>query len=196
MNLGEQICGDWLRHAQRCDFVSFNVRTVEQQGEIDVLGVHMRDRIVYACEVAMHLQTGLQYTDNVGKLTQKFRRAITYLEANFADFDKRLMLWSPIVKSSRAGAQHDQSRDVSRVLETIGQVPGVRIVAVINEEFQDALDALRRVSRFETKELDSPVMRMFQVEERLATHLGNRPVRDVARGPARDALTVHMGPPR
>jgi hypothetical protein len=42
---------------------------------------------------------------------------------------------------------------------------------VINEEFKEALDLLRQVAARETKELDSSVIRLLQVEEHLAKHL-------------------------
>ena len=60
MNIGEEICGEWLRHIKGCDFVQYNVQTHDAQGEIDVIGINLDERIVYACEVAIHLITGLQ----------------------------------------------------------------------------------------------------------------------------------------
>ncbi len=61
MNIGEEICGEWLRHVKGCDFVQYNVKPRAEQGEIDVVGIDLARRIVYACEVAVHLITGLQY---------------------------------------------------------------------------------------------------------------------------------------
>src|SRR4029453_5592945 len=76
MNIGEEICGEWLRHMKGCDFVQYNVRTTPVQGEIDVVGINLEKHAVYACEVAVHLVTGLQYVkanqpDNVSRLTAK-----------------------------------------------------------------------------------------------------------------------------
>jgi hypothetical protein len=168
MNLGEQICGDWLRHVKGCDFVQFNVRTVAVQGEIDVLGIDMRKRQVFACEVAVHLRTGLRYTGagrgNVQVLTAKFRKDIAYLHEAFPGHEKQLMLWSPVVKSPREGAKDNQAADVREVVESIAREHGLTIDAVINEKFRAALDSLREIARKETKELDSPVMRFLQIE--------------------------------
>ncbi|MFA5908083.1 MAG: hypothetical protein WC815_04825 [Vicinamibacterales bacterium] len=61
MNIGEEICGEWLRHVAGCDFVQYNLKTSDVQGEIDVIGICLASRTVYACEVAIHLVTGLQY---------------------------------------------------------------------------------------------------------------------------------------
>jgi hypothetical protein len=37
------------------------LKTPDVQGEIDVIGISLANRTVYACEVAVHLVTGLQY---------------------------------------------------------------------------------------------------------------------------------------
>jgi len=88
VNIGEEICGEWLRHTRGCDFVQYNVRTIEVQGEIDVVGINLEKRTVYACEVAVHLVTGLQYVkgnqpDNVLRLTHKLRKDVAYLRQGF-----------------------------------------------------------------------------------------------------------------
>lgn len=31
MNIGEEICGEWLRHLKGCDFVQYNVRTTDSR---------------------------------------------------------------------------------------------------------------------------------------------------------------------
>jgi hypothetical protein len=59
MNIGEEICGEWLRHVKKCEFIQYNLKTPNVQGEIDVIGLNMKNRVVYACEVAIHLITGL-----------------------------------------------------------------------------------------------------------------------------------------
>jgi hypothetical protein len=37
MNIGEEICGEWLRHVAKREFVQYNLRTPDEQGEIDVI---------------------------------------------------------------------------------------------------------------------------------------------------------------
>jgi len=64
----------------------------------------MKTRTVYACEVAIHLITGLQYNkdnqpDNVRRLTTKFKKDIAYVRSNFKDYHHVFMLWSPIVRN-------------------------------------------------------------------------------------------------
>ena len=45
MNIGEEICGEWLRHVKGCEFVQYNVRTADVHGEIDVIGI-LRTKIL------------------------------------------------------------------------------------------------------------------------------------------------------
>lgn len=61
VNVGEQLVSSYLRYIRKCDFTQMNLYTVEAQGEIDVVGINLKDRKLYVCEVAIHLTTGLQY---------------------------------------------------------------------------------------------------------------------------------------
>lgn len=176
MNIGEEICGEWLRHVRGCEFVQYNLRTPDVQGEIDVIGINLANRTVYACEVAIHLITGLQYVkgsrpDNVPRLTAKFRKDIKYIRKAFPQYEHVFMLWSPVVKNQRAGSMYNQVEDVRRIIETIQSELGATIQPVINEKFREVLTSLRELAGRETKELDSSVIRFLQVEEHLAKHL-------------------------
>jgi hypothetical protein len=33
MNIGEEVCGEWLRHVQACEFVQYNVKTPDTHGD-------------------------------------------------------------------------------------------------------------------------------------------------------------------
>ncbi len=177
MNIGEEICGEWLRHLKGCDFIQYNVQIREVQGEIDVVGINLHARIVYACEAAVHLVTGLQYVkanqpDNVPRLTAKFRKACAYLRKAFPDYQHVLMLWSPVVRNQRAGSKHNQLADVRAIVDALAKDEKADVVPVVNERFQEVLNELRAHARNETKEMGSTVMRFLQVEEHLKRHLG------------------------
>jgi hypothetical protein len=176
MNIGEEICGEWLRHIKGCEFIQYNLRTIETQGEIDVIGLNMKTRTVYACEVAIHLVTGLQYNknsqpDNVRRLTAKFKKDVAYVRANFKGYKHVFMLWSPIVRNQKAGSKHNQLEHVAQIEKTIELEVHAKIESVINRKFQQILEELRKKAANTTKELDSSVMRYLQVEERLVRHL-------------------------
>jgi hypothetical protein len=156
--------------------VQYNLRTPDVQGEIDVIGICLATRTVYAREVAVHIVTGLQYVkdnrpDNVARLVAKFRKDIQYIRHAFPDYKHEFMFWSPVVKNQRTGAKYNQTGDVQKIIATIFSELGVTIQPVINEKFREALDTLRQVAASETKKLGSTVMRLLQVEEHLAKHL-------------------------
>ena len=176
MNIGEEICGEWLRHVRGCEFIQYNLKTTDLQGEIDVIGLNMKTRTVYACEVAIHLITGLQCNknnqpDNIRRLTTKFKKDIAYVRSNFKDYNHVFMLWSPIVRNQKAGAKHNQLAHVAEIAKIFDSENQAKIELIINKQFQEALEALRKVAAPTSKEFDYFVMRYLQVEERLAAHL-------------------------
>ncbi len=175
-NIGEEIAGEYLKIIKGCDFVEYNLYTPDVQGEIDVVGINAKEKIVYVCEVAIHLITGLQYVknrqpDNVDRFIRKFRKDIQYANAYFADYQKHFMLWSPIVKNQGTGAKHNQLRDVEQIKTTLQKEFGVELELIINAMFQECLSELRTYAARESKELKSPVLRLYQIEEQLEKHL-------------------------
>jgi hypothetical protein len=175
MNIGEEICGEYLRHVRGCEFVQYNLKPPGVQAEIDVIGINLAKRTVYACEVAIHLITGLQYVKNGRpdnqRLTTKFQKDIRYIKEAFPKYKHVFMFWSPVVRNQRSGAKNNQIEDVKGFVGKINKEFGVTIEGVINEKFKGALDELREVVGKEHKELDSSVSRFMQVEARLAMHL-------------------------
>ena len=187
MNIGEEICGEWLRHIKGCEFVQYNLKTTAVQGEIDVIGINLAERTVYVCEVATHLITGLQYADNVPRLLAKFRKDIDYAEQAFPDHRHVFMFWSPVVRNQKAGSKNNQLSDVQEVAAVLERERGVTLQTVINERFHEALTAMRAYAASQTRELDSAVMRYLQVEEHLAKHLA----KTLPKAPRNEAATPH-----
>lgn len=88
-NPGEELVGSYLRAVLECDFVEYNLSTRFTQGEIDVIGISSVKKIVYLCEVATHLETGLQYVrerrpDNIKRFVKKFEKDIRYATTYFS----------------------------------------------------------------------------------------------------------------
>ncbi len=175
-NPGEEVVGEYLKIVLGCDFVEYNLYTPDIQGEIDVVGINAKDEILYVCEVATHLITGLQYVtkrqpDNVNRFVKKFRKNIEYANKHFADYEKHFMLWSPVVKNQGPNAKHNQLQDITRIQDTLNSEFGVTIEPVINHEYAKCLEQLRIYAAKETKELKSPILRLMQIEEKLVKHL-------------------------
>ena len=177
-NPGEEIAGLYLKIHFGCEFVEYNLQTPDVQGEIDVVGINVRDRKLYVCEAATHLTTGMLYvnpknnqSDNVNRFVKKFLKDITYAEKYFQELTRIFMLWSPIVKNPSDSVKHHQTRDTQEIAKQIKEKTGVDLVLVINDEYQRCLDTLREYAARESKELKSPILRLMQIEERLKGHL-------------------------
>lgn len=175
-NPGEEVVGEYLKLFLGCDFVEYNLYTPDVQGEIDVVGINPKDKVVYICEVATHLVTGLQYVkdqqpENVARFTRKFRKNIQYADKYFEDYEKHFMLWSPIVKNQGSGAKHNQMRDIAEIQENLRVEFGVELEPVINQSYANCLAQMREYAGKETKELKSPILRLMQIEEKLLKHV-------------------------
>lgn len=175
INVGEQIAASYLQFIRACEFIQQNLYTVEVQGEIDVVGINLKERRVYICEVAVHLVTGLQYTkdkrpNNVEKLTEKFSRDIQYANAYFPEYAKTYMLWSPIVKDRGASA-YSQTRHLEEIDARIRAQHGVEIDFIVNSRFAACLAEMRDFARKQTADIKCPILRYLQIEELLGKHL-------------------------
>jgi len=172
MNVGEELVAAYLQHMLGCEFIQQNLYTIDTQGEIDVVGLNLKTKSVYICEVAIHLTTGLQYTfdkrpNNINKLTEKFSRDIEYARKYLPDYKAHYMLWSPIVKSRKNASEYDQVKHVQQVQAKVLEMYDESLELIINSEFAKRLQELRAEARRTTANLKSPVMRMLQVEEQL-----------------------------
>lgn len=175
-NTGEHIVGQYLRYIKSCDFVEYNLQTEFTQGEIDIVAINSTKNIVYICEVATHLETGLQYTkngkpDNVKRFVSKFEKNIKYAKANFKEYEHKFMLWTPIVKiPKKANPVNNQLQDLSNIQEKILNKYNTHITLIYNETFLKNINQLRQISLNTTQAMNSPIMRFLQIEEKLNQH--------------------------
>lgn len=189
LNVGEQLVSSYLRYIRECDFVQTNLYTIASgaQGEIDVVGVNLKEQTAYICEVAIHLTTGLQYVkdkrpNNVQKLTEKFSRDIEYAKKYLREYNQIFMLWSPIVRNSRGQAEYNQRAHLTEIRSNIQTKYGVELQCVVNEAFEKCLTEMREFAGRQTVELQCPLMRLFQIEHYLSRH--------VKRSAAKNALAI------
>lgn len=166
-NIGEILVADYLRYKEGCDFVDFNVSTTGIQGEIDVVGLNNKEKVVFICEVAVHLVSGLRYVsksqpNTYNKLLNKFSKDIGYAERFFPKYKKVFMLWSPLVKTSKG--KENQMGTIQRLKADLKKEHGVEIKIFVNEEFRKAFEFLRSFAHRHKPELKSPVMRVLQID--------------------------------
>lgn len=141
-NIGEELVGQYLLFCIGCDFVAYNVDTRDVQGEIDVVATKVsgRRREIYLCEVAIHLETGLQYvrdgkSANVVVLVKKFQKDIRYAQKYFPDYVPVPMLWTPIVRGAPRGGKIDQLHDVETIKERIDNEFDTDLQLICNSAF-------------------------------------------------------------
>ena len=174
-NLGEEICGEYLKYIKGCDFVTYNVTNPDIQGEIDVVAIKLEKKEIYVCEIAIHT-TGLQYTknnrpDNYKRFVAKFEKDIAYAKKYFPEYRIIPMIWSPIVKESGKTAKYNSLEDLNNVQVYIKNTYELNLELIINREFANAIEELKVYTGNVTSEFKSNVMRMFQIERSLEKHL-------------------------
>lgn len=174
-NLGEEICGEYLKYILKCEFITYNVKIPSVQGEIDVVGINLEKKLIYVCEVAVHT-SGLGYSrnnqpDDYGRFVAKFQKDIGYAKKYFPDYLIQPMIWSPIVKISGQKAKYNTATELERVVQYIQNEHQLSLDLVINESFHAAIEKLKEYTDTETSEFKSSVMRMFQIQRNLEKHL-------------------------
>lgn len=181
-NIGEEICGEYLKHIMKCEFVSYNV-DLGNQGEMDVLGISLSDKKIYICESATHTQ-GLGYSkrdvktnkivpDDYNRFKSKFSKNAVYVRMQFPKFEIVPMLWSPIVKSSVKVGSYNTINELYRLKSDLLS-ENLDLNLIINDDYKQAIQALKDHAKTHSVEMKSSVMRIFQIEGYLDSHLKKR----------------------
>ncbi|PCI25758.1 hypothetical protein COB57_00935 [Candidatus Peregrinibacteria bacterium] len=175
-NIGEEICGEYLKNIEGCDFITYNITNPDIQGEIDVIGIKLLKKEIYVCESAVHTG-GLQYVshnrpDDYARFLSKFNKDIQYAKKYFNDYVIKLMLWSPVVKVTPK-AKYNTYEELQRLKKEIQLKHNLELQLIINEAYSQALLDLKNYVKTQTAMMTSPVMRVFQIEQSLEKHLNN-----------------------
>ncbi len=177
-NIGEHLVGQYLQEIKECDFVQYNLQTKFIQGEIDVVAINSTTKEIFICEVATHLETGLQYTkngkpDNVKRFIAKFEKNIQYVEKNFNGYTPHYMLWTPIIRvPKKENPKNNQEQDLLDIQAFLKTKHNVELELFYNEKFLNCINELREKSLNTTSAMTSSVMRFLQIDEKLKRHIG------------------------
>ena len=172
-NPGEQLVGQYLRQIKNCDFIEYNLQTIFKQGEIDVVGIDSANNKIYICEVATHLETGLQYVknkqpNNVERFISKFDKNIEYAKKYFDNYDCIFMLWTPYIKIPKKEiTKHNQLKDLKDIETYLETKHKIKLEIIYNEKYLNCIQELKEKERNTTHEMKSPIMRFLQIEEKL-----------------------------
>ena len=156
---GEYIAGCYLQKVLECDFVNYNVRPPGggrgSQAELDVIGLRLRDKHVFLCEVAIHLRgfnygSGIQ--SDIAKVRQKHEVQRQYAANYLGEFTPEYMFWSPVVPKGK-------------IISALAEINGLSLV--INGAFQKCVEQLRSMAAAETHDSGNEVFRYLQIMERL-----------------------------
>jgi len=170
INVGEEIVSEYLRYIKSCDFVEKNLHFPDSQGELDVLGINLEKKIIYACEVAIHIR-GLQYVKNIGgknsinnknKIKEKFIRDKEFLKRYFSGYKHVYMFWSPVVGKGR-----NQEGQLKEAVNELKNEHDIDIELIINQKFLECIEELRKYAGKQKNNIDTPITRFLQIEEHL-----------------------------
>jgi hypothetical protein len=159
-DMGEYIVGAYLKIFKECNFVDYNVRLPgggrKGLNELDVVGLDVKKKIAYLCEVATHIK-GLSYGKNtkntVKKIKTKYERHKEYADKYLSNFPNPcFMFWSPVVPKG----------NITTELE---KVNGLELV--INEKYAQCIDELREKAKKLTNDVGNPFFRTLQILEHL-----------------------------
>ena len=80
-------------------------------------------------------------------------------------------LRTPIVRQSNSRAIYDTYKELKRLEADINKQLGLELILIINEQFNEVLNELKEFASTYKPELNSSVMRLFQIEGKLNKHL-------------------------
>jgi len=184
---GELLVGSYLRLVEECELVTYNQRSQEQgnQLEIDVIGVDNTDdgdQVVYTCEVVTHID-GLHYsgtpnTDRweeygnddyqhtLERLWRKFNTDRKYVKELFDSADSYVFqFWSPVVRGNRD--EKYLLTGLYDLADEFEEETDAELKLVINEEYSERIEALRRRAGQTEKDYGELGFRILQILEHL-----------------------------
>lgn len=156
--IGEYLVGAYLQHFCECDVIQYNVRRPGGkrvgQNELDVVGLNLKDRKAYLCEVATHI-CGLLYgrgnNQTIERIKLKMKVHRDFAADRLPDFKARFMFWSPVVMPG--------------VLERLKLMDGVELW--VNGKYRTAVESLQNIAKKQSHDMGNPFMRTLQILEHL-----------------------------
>lgn len=155
--IGEFAVGAYLREILKVDFVNYNVRPpgggLRGLNEIDVLGMDLKKRIAYLCEVTTHIR-GIQYgtyQETIARIKKKYAGLKSYAIDYLANFKPEFMLWSPVVPTG-----------IEKALKLLDG-----LTLVINTDYACCINKLRERAAKDASMTDNPFYRTLQILARL-----------------------------
>lgn len=157
-DIGEYMVGAYLQLKLECDVVDYNVRPpgggLQGLEELDVVGLNLKTKTAYLCEVTTHIR-GLLYVDNkttLERIAKKHERQRQYGAKYLQDFQCQYMFWSPVVP-------------VGAITKGLAELPDLQ--CIINGKYKRRINELLALAETTTHDARNPVFRVLQI----LTHL-------------------------
>jgi len=159
--MGEYLVGAWLKEVKQCDFIQYNARLPEGHlpglSEVDVIGLDLKNKIAYLCEVTTHLRGALYgtYQNTMKKIRDKFERDKKFSDKVLKDFPTRhYMLWSPVVPEGKLTSQ-------------LKALEGNGVELVVNRSYARRIEELTKAAREKANDTGNPAFRLLQILQHL-----------------------------
>jgi hypothetical protein len=150
---GEYIVGAYLQERFNCAVILYNVRApgggLKGLPELDVVGLDLRKRRAFLCEVTTHLH-GMNRSV-AARMEKKYAHQRLYAETVLQGFTPCYMLWSPRVDAPE--------------LKSLRAHTGLTLV--VNRSFKRAVNRLQKIAKDSRRTTGNPFMRALQILEHL-----------------------------
>ncbi len=158
-NVGEYIVGSYLKTLLECDFIDYNVRPpgggLKGLNELDVVGLHFKNKTAYLCEVTTHIR-GLHYGTHsvtIARIQKKHRNQKQYAKKYLKAFPNvHFMFWSPYVP-------------VGELTRELNKMKGLELY--INGDYKACIAYLMAEAATTTHDTRNPFFRMLQIIEHM-----------------------------
>jgi len=155
--MGELLVGAWLKEIKNCDFIQYDARLPEGHlpglNEVDVIGLELKNKIAYLCEVTTHVRGALYgtYQKTLDKIRVKFERDKVFADKILKDFPARhYMFWSPVVPKGKLTLK-------------LKELEGHDVELVVNEKYAERIEELRKVAREKKNDTGNDAFRLLQI---------------------------------
>jgi hypothetical protein len=155
-DIGECFVGAYLQHFYECDIISYNVkdnisRTKTSQNEIDVIGISLKDKKVYLCEVKTHIggygPTG--NNDRIKSTRKQFNFMQDFANKKFNDYEVNIMFWCSKVSNVKLLTE----------IKNLYQSENI----IIDKKYTDRIIELIVFAKNNTSNFENPFLRTLQI---------------------------------
>lgn len=155
-DIGEYFVGAYLQHFYDCDIINYNVKeniskTKTSQNEIDVIGIALKEKKVYLCEVKTHISgygpTGKD--DRVDSTIKQFEFMEDFANKKFKGFDIIIMFWCPKISGKNLKKEIDNLYENENI--------------IVNEKYRERIIELIDFTKKNTSNFENPFLRTLQI---------------------------------